>query len=79
VAAGRRSVDMALFVRRFHFAGLVRSHEATESSDVCRQTAAGRRSTRSPVAKWLRADDNKRDYQSIGWNALAWLRAYAFA
>jgi hypothetical protein len=40
VAAGRRSVDMALFVRLFHFAGLVRSHEATESSDVCRQTAA---------------------------------------
>jgi hypothetical protein len=33
VAAGRRSVDMALFVRLFHFAGLVRSHEATESSD----------------------------------------------
>src|SRR4030088_1791513 len=37
VAAGHRSVDMALFVRLFHFAGLARSHEATVSSDVCRQ------------------------------------------
>jgi hypothetical protein len=33
LAAGRRSVDMALFVRFFHFASLVRS----ESSDVCRK------------------------------------------
>jgi hypothetical protein len=28
---------MALFARLYHFAGLVGSHEATVSSDVCRQ------------------------------------------
>jgi hypothetical protein len=37
VAAGRRSDGMALFARLYHFAGLVGSHEATVSSDVCRQ------------------------------------------
>jgi hypothetical protein len=37
VAAARRSDGMALFARLYHFAGLVGSHEATVSSDVCRQ------------------------------------------
>jgi len=37
VAAGRRGDAMALFARFCHFAGRVGSHEATVSSDVCRQ------------------------------------------
>jgi len=37
VAAGRRSDGIALFARLCHFAGLVGSHEATLSGDVCRQ------------------------------------------
>jgi hypothetical protein len=76
VAAGRRSDGMALFARLITLpassAPMRRLYLATSAA----KTAASRCSTRSPVTKWLRADDNQRDYQnqSIGRNAVSLVR-----
>jgi hypothetical protein len=74
VAAGRRSDGMALFARLITLpassAPMRRLYPATSAA----KTAASRCSTRSPVTKWLRADDNQRDYQSIGRNAVSLVR-----
>jgi hypothetical protein len=63
MAAGRRSDCMAPFARLYHFAGLVGSHEANcIQRRLPAKSAASRCCTRSPVTKWIRADDNQPDF-----------------